>query len=102
MTFAFTMGRSLSRDHGKLRVFAQADAPWSCSCARRRRFLRSNALAFSRSSGEPRYSAAANIVEGCARRSTREYVNFLNVANGALTADGSAVTSSTSPAAWDC
>ena len=27
-------------------------------------------------------SAATNIVEGCARRSTREYVQFLNVANG--------------------
>ncbi|MEO7158840.1 MAG: four helix bundle protein, partial [Vicinamibacterales bacterium] len=27
-------------------------------------------------------SAAANIVEGCARKSTREYLNFLNVAAG--------------------
>jgi len=27
-------------------------------------------------------SAAANIVEGCARRTTREYLQFLNVSNG--------------------
>src|SRR5690348_13813650 len=27
-------------------------------------------------------SAATNIVEGCARRTTREYVQFLNIANG--------------------
>jgi four helix bundle protein len=27
-------------------------------------------------------SAATNIVEGCARRTTREYVHFLNIATG--------------------
>jgi four helix bundle protein len=27
-------------------------------------------------------SAATNIVEGCARRTTREYLHFLNIANG--------------------
>ena len=27
-------------------------------------------------------SAASNIVEGCARRTTKEYVNFLNIACG--------------------
>ena len=27
-------------------------------------------------------SAACNIVEGCARRKTKEYLNFLNIASG--------------------
>jgi four helix bundle protein len=72
----------MSRDPEKLRVFAQADElvigvydatrrQHGGSCAALQAQLRRAAL-----------SAATNIVEGCARRTTREYLQFVNVAIG--------------------
>jgi four helix bundle protein len=72
----------MGRDATKLRVFEQADS-----------LLLEVYRATSGFPPEERYvlqaqirraaiSAATNIVEGCARRFTREYLQFLNVANG--------------------
>ena len=72
----------MARDHRKLRVFQLADS-----------LLLSVYRASTGFPVEERYglrgqlrrsalSVASNIVEGSARRTTREYVNFLNQANG--------------------
>jgi four helix bundle protein len=58
----------MSRDHRKLRVFALADA---CERYGLQGQLRRAAV-----------SAASYIVEGSARRTTGEYLQFLNVAAG--------------------
>ena len=72
----------MSRDPRKLRVFHQADALlFEVYCATavfpvEERYVLQAQLR------RAAISAATNIVEGCARRTTREYVQFLNVANG--------------------
>src|SRR6187549_75102 len=72
----------MGRDPSKLHVFQEADAlvvdvyrATSGFPPEERYGLRSQVR-------RAAVSTATNIVEGCARRTTREYVNFLNIAAG--------------------
>lgn len=67
------------RDHRKLRVFQQADALAVAVYAASRTFARQDP-ALARQLRRAAVSVAANIVEGSARRTAREYLSYLNVA----------------------
>lgn len=73
---------SMSRDPRKLRVFGQADALVIAVYRATTEFPVDERYVLRAQIRSAAISAAANIVEGCARKTTREYVQFLNVANG--------------------
>ena len=72
----------MSRDATTLRVFGQADSLLFEVYRATAAFPVEERYVLQTQIRRAAISAAANIVEGCARRSTREYLQFLNIANG--------------------
>ena len=70
----------MARDHRKLRVFHDAHALTLAIYKQTRNFPREEWYALRQQMRRAAVSIPSNVVEGNARRTTREYVHFLNVA----------------------
>jgi four helix bundle protein len=72
----------MSRNHRNLEVFHQADSLILTVYAETATFPPEERFGLCAQVRRSAVSVAANIVEGCARRSTREYLHLVNVATG--------------------
>lgn len=72
----------MSRDYRHLRVFVDADALVIDIYQSTRDFPASERYGLSLQMRRAAVSVPANLVEGSARRSTKEFVNFVNIAAG--------------------
>lgn len=72
------------RDHRKLKAFQLADALVMSVYKETRAFPREEMFGLVSQMRRAAISVAVNIVEGCARSSQAEYLNFLNISFGSL------------------
>jgi four helix bundle protein len=72
----------MARDHRRLRVFQEAHQLTLAIYKETSVFPREEWYGIRAQLRRAAVSVASNIVEGSARRSSREYVNFLNIAGG--------------------
>lgn len=72
----------MARDHRKLRVFQDAHQLTVLIYKHTRNFPREEWYGLRLQMRKAAVSMPSNLVEGNARRTTREYVNFINIARG--------------------